>query len=134
MPTPTTSTWVVVAIVLLLLIRNASTHRNVAQPFVPLVERAVHPFFLLMVQSTSIDFQGRRTQIGDMLISDIVMNYIKPSTESASCDYLQVIACKRRACCVAAANCNHDRLCSVKQCAMLGRGSAASGVTLRLRQ
>jgi len=61
---------------------------------ISLPERAVHPFFLLQVQSTVADYQGKKVPLGELLVSDVVQHYIKSATATANCDYVQALARK----------------------------------------
>ena len=55
--------------------------------FVSLTLRAVHPYFLLLLQSTAPGGKAK-CALGELTILDVVMQYIKEQTEEAQCDYI----------------------------------------------
>lgn len=70
---------------------DAAKPRRKRAERIPLRERAVHPFFLLRMLDQPLDTAaGRRVLLGDMTSSDIVYQYVKPMTQEARCDYVQV--------------------------------------------
>lgn len=48
--------------------------------FVPLADRALHPFFFLAMCEVKADVNGTRVPLGEMLVSDVVYQYIKQAS------------------------------------------------------